>query len=465
MAAVRRYEGFADLLHERTHAHSGDVAFVSEVEGELRSVTWGQLAASVERRSKELTASGASCEAIFCDGSLANVVEVFACALAGLQSVLISGDAPADEAERQVRAGDADAVWPAARRDALASALCPEPSARCGRGRVLFFTSGTTSSAKAVALTDASLMASAWNGASLLALGESDVVLNLLPISHVFGFVCGILWGLCCGATVALGRGRRHLFDDARLFKPTVMPLVPALLRALMARGRLNDELSMVLIGAASCPKELVEQARSRGIEVHCGYGLTETGSGVALSLGADTGALTICPADSVRISDAGEVLVFSELCMMEGYYDDAARTARVLRRGWLSTGDRGYLDRAGLLHVEGRLNDVVVLGNGTKVNLPSCEERVRSVLGEDDFAIVRRESSFLLVCGSGLSGFPGGEDELVDRANAALASESRDVHIAHALVLGHPLTRTESGSVRRTVIEREVEAWQANRK
>ena len=79
-----------------------------------------------------------------------------------------------------------------------------------GEGQILFFTSGTVEAAKAVVLTDQSLCASAWNGGQMLPLSSEDRLLCVLPLNHVFGFVCGLLWGLSSGASVALGRGMRY---------------------------------------------------------------------------------------------------------------------------------------------------------------------------------------------------------------------------------------------------------------
>lgn len=464
MGEVKRYDSFADLIGQQALARSKGIALRYESGGQIASVAWDELAALVKHRASELAEEDARCEAIVCDGSLDNVVEIFACAQAGLQAVMISGGATGDELREQALAGDADAIWPATRANETMLAYKDVPRGCVRAGQLLFFTSGTTSRAKPVALTQASLLASAWNGSMLLPLSQDDVVLNLLPLSHVFGFVCGLLWGLTCGASVTLGRGKRHLFDDAHFFNPTVMPLVPALLQALVDHRLLNPRLRMVLTGAASCPKELVRRVRESDIEIHCGYGLTETSSGVALSLGEDTDAFAICPADRVCISAEGEVLVSSELCMMEGYYADEARTLQALRNGELHTGDRGFLDDTGHLHISGRMDNVITLANGVKVNVEECERKVRAALGENDVAVVYMDGSFVMVCGNEVQGFEG-DDALLNRVNACLGSESRDARIAKVLALGHPLWRSASGTVQRWRVESEVRAWQRSKK
>ncbi len=54
------------------------------------------------------------------------------------------------------------------------------------------------------------------------------------------------------------------------------------------------------------------------GKAVHFGYGLTETSSGVALSLGSDPYAMTVCPDDAIDIAPDGEVLISAPTCVME---------------------------------------------------------------------------------------------------------------------------------------------------
>lgn len=463
MRPPRKYTGFAELVEAGARERGCRVAFVHEWAGRVEDVTWNDFATRVRGRAAELRGDARACEAVFADGSLACIVEVFACAVAGIQTVLVATDASEQEAAKLVAAGDADAVWPASRavgelRDALRGDA--ERIERPGLGRILFFTSGTTSRAKPVALTDASLMASAYNGSALLPLGEEDCVLDVLPLSHVFGFVCGVLWGLSCGARVALGRGKRHLLDDARTFRPTAMPLVPALLRFFLRHHLLNPELRLVLTGAAPCPAELVDLARGTGLEVHCGYGLTETSSGVALSLGEDTDALTVCPECTVEVAPSGELLVSAPTCQMEGYYGSPEDTRRALEGGVLHTGDVGFIDDAGLLHVKGRGRDVVVLDSGVKVHLPSCERLLRETIGQDDLAVVVFEGALVLACGE-LS--PSGQGSAWNTGELARAlrdvrlSEGRDARIAHVVELGHPLPRTAGGDIQRWKIAKEV--------
>ena len=74
--------------------------------------------------------------------------------------------------------------------------------------------------------------------------------------------------------------------------------------------------------------------SRARGIRASLGYGLTETSSGVALSVGDDCHAMKVCPEDEVWIAGDGEICVKVPTCLMQGYYRDDAKTADAVRDG-----------------------------------------------------------------------------------------------------------------------------------
>ena len=450
-----RFSGFRELVDVMSATHAEKTALVHG--DSCETVSWSSFAHMVRDRARELAVPGATCEGIVTDGSLPCVTEVFAANLAGLAVVLIDESTSTDLLPTLLLATGADLVWTAEAGSVpfAAGEGEPRPSERPSAGDVLFFTSGTTSRAKAVVLTDASLMASAWNGSQILPLEESDRLLCMLPLSHVFGFVCGLLWGLSSGAEVALGRGPRHYVDDCLHFSPTGVSLVPMLADFLLAHRLLNPGLGLVLVGAGDCPEERLEALRAAGIRVAFGYGLTETSSGVALAAGTDTRAMRVCPDDRVTIADDGEILVWAPTCMMRGYLGRPDETAEVLADGVLHTGDLGFLDEDGCLHVTGRKKDMLVLANGTKVFLPEYEAEIRATLGEGEVAEALCSGRPVLVTAAEL----GSRDEALARLAPVMATHPRAHQLTDVRVLGHPLPRTATGKVRRWEIQKEIDA------
>ncbi|MBQ6118290.1 MAG: AMP-binding protein, partial [Clostridia bacterium] len=189
------------------------------------------------------------------------------------------------------------------------------------------------------------------------------------------------------------------------------------------------------------------------GMRVSCGYGLTETSSGVALSLGEDTGLMTVCPDYRVAIAEDGEILIENRTCMMRGYYKNDDATAAVLKDGVLRTGDLGRLDENGLLRVTGRKKEMLALADGTKIILPEYEQTIRAALPDRDFAVIGMEGTVVLV-------IHGGEAEK-DAVNALLQEALRTVPLGQRprqiLFVPYPLPRTATGKIKRWELQQKV--------
>ena len=441
-----RFSSLFQMLSFRASEHGSRTALFYEAGGERAGLSYFELFDLVQRRANDLRASGKTSIGILTDGSLDCVITIMASIVSGLQTVLLDENTPDALLKGYIAYTDIDFLWSS--DSELTREFSPylTGGVKSGVGRVLFFTSGTTSRSKAVVLTDESLMSSAYNGGSLLPLEEDDVLLCQLPLNHVFGFVCGLLWGLSCGAAVALGRGARHYIDDCAFFAPTAISLVPLLLGFLLKHNSLNEELRLVLIGAGDCPPRLISACASMGLRVSFGYGLTETSSGVALSLGADPYAMTVCPDDEVIIAEDGEILISAPTCVMEGYYKMPDATREVLSGGILRTGDLGFIDGDGLLHVTGRKKEILVLSDGTKIFLPEYEGELAAVLPGRDFAVAEKGGAPYLVIKGGASD----RAAILSSVRPVMELRPRGQQIRDIIFTPHPLPRTATGKIKR---------------
>ena len=337
-----RFTSFREMLAFYAGLTPHAPALFYENENRPASLTYGQLLSLTDQEASIAGADGGTCLAFVPDLSRWTIGAFFGAVSAGLPVVLLDPNAPGEDLAAAIRKAKADRIACRDRelREELSHALTEGTSLKAGD--ICFFTSGTT---------------------------------------DIFGMVCGLLWGLVSGASVAIGRGIRHIREDFSFFSPTAVSLVPDLLAFLLKADALNPELSLILLGAGSCPKELIAAAKQKGLRVSAGYGLTEVSSGIALSVGEDPYAMTVCPDDAVTIAPDGEILVKSPLTMMKGYLDDPEATAAVLRDGVLSTGDLGFLDENGCLHITGRKKEILVLSDGTKIFLPEYEALLAEAL------------------------------------------------------------------------------------
>ena len=446
-----RFASFEHLLSHQAEVLPDHTALLYGADG--KRCTYRELYRTVLEEASRWRGSGLTCLGVFCDGSFACVKTILAASLAGLQVVLFDENTPDALLPELIAYTDVDTLW--GDEDLIAD-LAPFLTAGVsdGAGRILFFTSGTVEAAKAVVLTDRSLCASAWNGGQKLPLSPDDTLLCVLPLNHVFGFVCGLLWGLSCGAAVALGRGMRHWLEDFALFAPTAVSLVPAQLAFLLEKQALNPGLRLVLLGAGDCPPPLLRAAGRLNLQICFGYGLTETSSGVAISVRGNPYAMEICPDDEILLAEDGEILIKAPTCMMEGYYKKPEETAAVLQSGVLRTGDLGALDEDGKLHITGRKKEILVLSDGTKLFLPEYEADIAVALGTHELALVLRGGRPALVLG----GPEQDRTELIHRLSHVISERPRGQQIREILFLGEPLPRSATGKIQRWVLDRKLE-------
>ena len=408
-----RFFDFAELLTHYARTTPEAPALRYERAGRVETMDYLTLLTTAEARSEALRRSACTCLGVFTDGTVECVLTIFGAVLAGIQVVLLDEDTPEEKLPGLLAYTDVDMLWGDAD---LVENLTP------------------------------TLHGGVKDGGALLPLESGDVLLCQLPLCHVFGFVCGLLWGLSCGACVALGRGRRHYLDDCAFFRPTALAAVPLLLGFLLRQQALNPALRLVLVGAGDCPPSLLEDARATGVRVSFGYGLTETSSGVALSLGDEPYAMTVCPDDTVTLAEDGEILVYAPTCLMQGYYKRPIDTDIAIQAGVLRTGDLGVMDDRGLLHVIGRKKDVLVLPDGTKQFLPECEGELAALLGGGDFALVLHRGRVALA----LYGDERSDEQLWQCLAPYQAARPRGQQIAAILRQTQPLPRTATGKVKR---------------
>ncbi|MFN3431311.1 MAG: class I adenylate-forming enzyme family protein [Candidatus Sericytochromatia bacterium] len=249
----------------------------------------------------------------------------------------------------------------------------PDPAAPMA----VMLTSGTSGTPKAAVLSGRALLAGAEAVGQAIALTPADRWWLAMPFFHVGGLAALIRCARFGAAAVVAGR-----FEADRALAGwetdgvTIASVVPTMWQALLAsRGDRPwpAPLRLAMLGGAAAPPDLVD-ASPLALP---SYGLTEAGSTVTLcrpGAGAAERRTAGAPLPGVRLAilgpggqpvppgEEGEIAVAGPT-LMDGYLGDPEATARVLRGGWLLTGDAGVLDEAGRLTVLGRRTDLIVTG------------------------------------------------------------------------------------------------------
>lgn len=252
------------------------------------------------------------------------------------------------------------------------------------------YTGGTTGVPKGAMLTHGNLVANLEQAAAWmlprLAEGE-EVILIPLPLYHVFGLTI-VLAFMKYGARnilVADPRDTQALLRLLRREPVTLITGVTTLLSSLMRQPNIQtadfSRLKFTLIGAMTLQRVVAERWRElTGRPVIEGYGLTEASPFVSCTPADGTDRIGTIglpfPSTDVRLVDEdghevgvgqpGELLVRGPQ-VMKGYWKQPEETAKVLREGWLSTGDIGQMSGDGFLRLIDRKKDIIVV-SGLKV-------------------------------------------------------------------------------------------------
>lgn len=299
--------------------------------------------------------------------------------------VLLAEPLPVFEALRDALAGSGPAILPH-----------PDPSGAAGTApatvprkvAVIVETSGSTGRPKRVALSADALLASA--AASDTALGGPGQWMLALPAHYIAG-INVLVRAITAEVTPVFldpagFTAERFVEACGRFVHPRrLVSLVPTQLARLLDDEAAVEQLrqfAAVLIGGQAMPAPLAERALRAGVNVTRSYGSSETSGGCVYD-GRPIGDTRVRIADG-RVELAGSVLA-------EGYLDDPRRTALAFRDEhgdrWYRTDDAGDIVD-GVLHVLGRLDDVIVSG-GIKVALSAVEETVRGMPGLESSVVI----------------------------------------------------------------------------
>jgi acyl-CoA synthetase (AMP-forming)/AMP-acid ligase II len=271
-------------------------------------------------------------------------------------------------------------------------------------------TGGTTGAPKGVMNTHRTLSTMVAHQLLALTYPEGAEIVNLAaaPMTHTAGLLT--LQTSARGGTVAIvpRAAPADILSAIETFGVTEVFLPPTviyrLLDVLEAVEADTSSLRYLIYGAAPMSVDKLRRGIERLGPVFLeGYGQMEAPAAISFLRPAEhPGRLASCgrpyPLVSVTIEDpvtgaevgpgvTGEICVRGDL-VMKGYYEDPARTAAVVRGGWLHTGDLGHLDADGYLYLTGRLKDLIITG-GFNVYPSEVEQVIWSHPAVEDCAVV----------------------------------------------------------------------------
>ncbi|MBO4239374.1 class I adenylate-forming enzyme family protein [Pseudonocardia alni] len=276
----------------------------------------------------------------------------------------------------------------------------------------ILYTSGTTGSPKGVMVTHDAVLRTGYASALTRAFEDGRRILFSLPCYHMFGYVEGLVAAMFVGGAIVprLAFSAADYFEGIERHRATEILCVPTMTVALLEHpDRSARDLSSVfavLSGAAPAPVWLWERVRAElGIsEITTGYGMTECGGAMTMTLPEDS--LERHSATVGRVKRAGVAglpghdgdlchyrtcdpmtgeelpagtegeLVSSGPTHMLGFWDKPEETAAALRGGRVFSGDLGRVRDDGYLEITGRSKELYKSG-GELVMPKEIEELV----------------------------------------------------------------------------------------
>jgi long-chain acyl-CoA synthetase len=282
---------------------------------------------------------------------------------------------------------------------------------------VIIFTSGTLGRAKGVMLSQKNLTANLIAMVSMMMIHPEDRFLSVLPIHHTYECTCGFLCPLYSGASAHYARSLKTVVDDLQQVKATKLLGVPLLFDKMFKRvykaiqekrltsiivpplikitdvaarfgwksfkklvfadihERFGGHIRAFIAGGAAPDPMVAKGLRDLGFTFVQGYGLTETSPILALNQldnFKDEAAGLPLPGvelkiDSPKEDGVGEVWAKGANVMM-GFYKNERATNEAFENGWFKTGDLGFIDDDGFLHICGRMKNVIISRSGKNV-------------------------------------------------------------------------------------------------
>jgi long-chain acyl-CoA synthetase len=288
----------------------------------------------------------------------------------------------------------------------------------------IIFTSGSLARAKGVMLSQKNLASNLTAMVSVVLIEPHDRFLSVLPMHHSYECTCGLLCPLYTGASVHYAQSLKTVVEDLQSSHATILLGVPLLYEKMFKRiykGIQEDKMKSLIVpplvratnllsklgwkaskrivfrelherfggsirlfitgGAASNPT-VARGLKAFGFNMIQGYGLTETSPILALNpvqIHKDNAAGIPLPDVEIKIHNpdhlgVGEIWAKGPSIML-GYYKNEKATRDVMENSWFKTGDLGYIDDDGFLHIAGRLKNVIISKRGENVYPEELED------------------------------------------------------------------------------------------
>ena len=291
----------------------------------------------------------------------------------------------------------------------------------------IIFTSGSIGRAKGVMLSQKNLVTNLMDMLSMLMMYPTDKFLSVLPIHHTYECTCGMLCPMYAGSSIHYARNLKTVAEDMQKVKATIVLGVPLLFDKMFKKvmkainedkkksflvpklikitnftekvglkdlkkkifkelqDKFGGSIRIFIVGGAAADPIVAEGLQGFGFGFLQGYGLTETSPILTVNqidnFKNDAAGLPL-PSVQLKIVNkdeegVGDIYAKADSVML-GYYKDDKKTKETFDDGWFVTGDLGYIDKEGFLHICGRKKNVIISKSGKNVFPEEIEDQLK---------------------------------------------------------------------------------------
>lgn len=267
----------------------------------------------------------------------------------------------------------------------------PKICADSKKTSAVIFTSGSTGEKKVVKLSQYNFINNSLDTLNIGGYRKDDINILIVPLNHVFGLAL-IVTAVVTRHSIFVPESiqTEYVLECMEKYGVTRLNGVPSMYLALAERkGERKLKLNCGLIGGGPCTlKQFIKIEETLGLTLIPVYGMSEC---IGISCGDYNDAQNkrsgsvgkIYSMNIVKIEPDGEILVKSP-AMAQGYLDAGITDCD----GFLHTGDLGYMDEEGFLHISGRKKDIIIR-NGNNISAIELERKILSLPEVKDACVV----------------------------------------------------------------------------
>ncbi|MBR4499548.1 MAG: AMP-binding protein [Paludibacteraceae bacterium] len=302
------------------------------------------------------------------------------------------------------------------------------------------YTSGSTGSPKGVMLNGRSISNNIEVGMKMLPVDPGQRLVSMLPLAHMFGQVCELLYPLCSGTHIyfltksptpsillkALSDVQPYLVVTVplvieKIYKKNLDPLlskriirmfwhtpiISTILKSRVKKGlrsAFGGKLRYFICGGAAMNPIVEKCLMDIHFPLSIGYGMTECGPLIGGNppryFKARTGGVPVMnmevKIDQPNSAGIGEILVKGENVMLGYYKNPEATNAAFTEDGWMRTGDLGRLDRKKNIYIKGRCKTMFLGASGQNIYPEEIEDKLNNQQAVGESLIVEREGKLV---------------------------------------------------------------------